>query len=173
MPAKKSSTENPPAAPKKPRARKRPATETQPVATETLPVASESRHDAQELPPAPSSRPSPPWFTPVAIALTAAVLMGILLEITRPLDLVAAEQSLAAMADTNGGGAVSRADLASAERVARTCREGLRSLVRMWNQYVDELKASEASPKRYRAARRRFDAAQKQASLAVRRCEQA
>jgi hypothetical protein len=43
----------------------------------------------------------------------------------------------------------------------------------MWNQYVDELKASEASPKRYRAARRRFDTAQKQASLAVRRCEQA
>jgi hypothetical protein len=122
------------------------------------------------------ARPSPRWFTPAAVALAVALLIGILLEIS-PLDLAAAEDRLArmeAIVDSTGlsGGGL-RAELASAERVARACREGLRDMVRMWNRYVRELRAAESSPGRYQTARRRFDRAQNQASLAVRRCEQA
>jgi hypothetical protein len=169
MPPKKSSTKTKTTAPQRPRARKRSTTEPQPVATEPQPVAPEPQHVA---PP----HPSPRWFTPVAIVLAVALLIGVVLEIN-PLDLAAAEERLARMeavvdsTGTSGGGL--HAEVASAERVARACREGLRSMVRMWNQYVRELKAAEASPQRFRAARRRFDRAQKQASLAVRRCEHA
>lgn len=169
MASKKSSTKTEPPAPKRPRARKSPTTESQPVAAESQPVA-------PELQPVAPLRPSPPWFTPVAVALAVALLIGILLEI-HPLDLAAAEERLArmeAMVDPTGTSAGGlRAELASADRVARACREGLREMVRMWNRYVEELKAAEASPARFRAARRRFDAARERASVAVRRCERA
>jgi hypothetical protein len=165
MPPKKSPKETQPLAPQRPRARKRATSAT----TEPQPVAPASQRVA---PP----RPSPRWFTPAAIALAVALLIGILLEIS-PLDLAAAEDRLLrmeAMVDsTAAGGTTMQERLASAEKVARLCREGLLSMVRMWNRYVQELKASEARPARFRAARRRFDTAQKEASLAVQRCEDA
>jgi hypothetical protein len=165
MASKRSPTETQPTAPKRSRARKKPPMESPPVAPATRPIPLE----AQGMTPA---QPVPPWFTPVAIGLAVLLLVGILLEINRPLELAVAGERLAWMEAGVGSGG-GPAELASAERIARTCREGLRSLVRMWNQYVAELKASEASPKRYRAARRRFDIAQEQASQAVRRCDDA
>jgi hypothetical protein len=109
----------------------------------------------------------------VAIGLAVALLLGILLEINRPLDLAAAQDRLSRMEAVVDPIDSARAGLARAEEAARLCRDGLQSMVRMWNRYVQELKASEASRSRYRAARRRFDTAQKHASLAVRRCEDA
>jgi hypothetical protein len=170
MPPKKSATETQPTAPKTPGARKkRTPTETQPAEPAPQPLALEVHPTAVH--------PTPRWFTPVAIGLAVAVLLGILLEINPPLGLASAGDRLSrleAMVNSSGaGGTALQARLASAEKVARLCREGLQSMVRMWNRYVQELKASEASPARFRAARRRFDTAQKQASLAVSRCEDA
>jgi hypothetical protein len=168
MPTKKLPPDAPSTARKTPRARKKPPAETQPIEPESQTLAQET----QRMP----MRSAPGWFTPAAIGLAVALLLGILLEINRPLDLAAAQDRLSrmeAVVDAGAGGSTLQARLASAERVARLCRDGLQSMVRMWNRYVQELKASEASRSRYRAASRRFDTAQKHASLAVRRCEDA
>jgi hypothetical protein len=165
MPPKKSATETQPTAPKTPRARKKPSPATQPVPQAPQPVALEVQP--------PPVRPTPRWFTPVAMGLAVAVLLGILLEINRPLDLAAAQDSLSRIEAVVDPVDSARAGLARAEEAARLCREGLQSMVWMWNRYVQELKASDARPARFREARRRFDTAQKQASLAVRRCEDA
>ena len=169
MASKKSPAETQPTAPKRSRARKKPSAETQPVAPVPQPIALERQRTTP-------MHPVPRWFTPVAIGLAVLLLIAIVLEINRPLDLAVAGERLSrmeAMVDSTGGAGSLQARLASAEKVARVCREGLQSMVRMWNRYVQELKASEATPARFRAARRRFDTAQKQASLAVRRCEDA
>ncbi|HEV8683493.1 MAG TPA: hypothetical protein VGS09_12095 [Actinomycetota bacterium] len=118
------------------------------------------------------------WLAPVIIVLAVTLLGWLVLENQVPLDLAAAEQRLARMEailrSTDQSGEVRDADLASAERRSRLCQEGLRSMVRMWNQYVRELREADVgSSAKFRAAKRRFDEAQKKASLAVRRCEDA
>ena len=179
MASKKSSTRTEPTAPKRPRARKKPDTATPPVATPAQPMAAQpmvfQADPAEPTAFRPAALPSSSrrWLALIAGALAAALLIGLLLEINHPLNLAAAHERLVRMEAGLDGTSGERAELASAQRVARACREGLRSMVRMWNRYVGELKAAEASPARFRAARRRFDEAQERASLAVRRCEDA
>jgi hypothetical protein len=164
MPAKKSSTKTQPITQRRPRTRKKAVPEPQPEATEPQPLA--------------PTHPSSPWLAPVVIVLAISLLGWLVLENQPPLYMVAAERRLArmeAMLHAQGeSGAVAEANLASAEKRARACHEGLQSMVRMWNRYARELRAARSgSAAKFNAARRRFEAAQKQASGAVRRCEAA
>jgi hypothetical protein len=160
--AEKKSTEAQAVVPKRSRPRSKPTAEVQPIALERQPAS--------------PARPSPPWMIPAAIAVVVALLGWLLVGNLRPLDLAAAQERLARFealmnSDTSSAQRLS-ADLVSAKKSTRLCEEGLQSMVRMWNRYVQELKAADSGTRAaYHAAKGRFEAARKQASLAVDRCQ--
>jgi hypothetical protein len=163
MPAKKKPTETQPIPGRRPRSRKKSTTEPLPAAPEPQPKA-----------PQPVAAV---WSAPAAIVLTVALLTGLVLESRRPLELAAAVERMArAQTSPDPAPGVPQGSagdaVASAERRSRLCQDGLRSMVRLWNRYVRELRAAESGSRaRFRAAERRFNAAKRKASRAIRRCE--
>lgn len=114
----------------------------------------------------------------MAVFLAVSLLLGLILGLQNPVDLTAASKRLARLEAFVGSGEGSaetlQADLASAKRAARVCHEGLVSMVRMWNRYVDEIRAAESGSRaRIRDAKRRFDRAKDRADQLVRRCDPA
>ena len=114
----------------------------------------------------------------VGVAVAVILVLGLVLS-QQSIGLEAARDRLERIqsglnaGDTPPSTAGLEAELAAAKRAARICRDGLTSMVTLWNRYMGELKALDSGRQRFRAAERRMEIAKKQARTAIRRCDQA